>query len=179
MKKLVICIIFFIGLAQISLKAQEPLVCDTVIQAEGQTVSHIHDALQKIFVANFKDSRDVLQVNDADHLVARIYTPFVAKGYGMNGYTGVVSAIYDIRIREGRFKVNVSNFTHEAKKNPLGNKYQDKCTAGLIYVLYPENRQDKGIKKLYEQLVPFAVNWAKSWFDIFKIQSNSIDEDNW
>lgn len=97
---------------------EQPIQFDEVIKAEGKPVSEVYTTIKMWVATNFNSAQDVIQMDDAQNGI------MICKGafeYDHGG--GIAGAVMDgwvkytlqIQVRDGRYKVSIGNFTHEAK----------------------------------------------------------------
>lgn len=166
----------------------EPFAKDSVIQAQQLSKDQIYDALKRSFVTNFKDSRDVLQIDDPQNgrLMAKLHFPFKVGNFTWQALSGYISCVAEINIREGRFKVRLTDFIHEAASNPHGENARRQWCEGLIMSELPDEYKkgmlNKQHREAYKRLLPAVNDWSDVWFSILGSDVNNykpVEEEDW
>ncbi len=149
--------VLFLLLALISLNvmAQEkPIQCDSVIQAEGKNVSVLYPQIRAWAAMTFNSAQDVIQMEDANNGILICKGAFSYRAPGGMTYRcidGAVNYSLKIQIRDGRYKVTMSGFTHES----FDPSWKSTWSFGLITdreKFKPSGLQDK--------------RWLKTWPDL-------------
>ncbi len=179
--------IFLIGILSLCFSnlaiAQEPIVRDSVIQMQGMNPTQIYDGVKKWFVVSCVDARDVIQIDDPANgsIVGKLFFPFEIKNMTYAAGTGFVSVVVDIKIRDGRFKIKMSDFNHTST-HPT---YSEWWSMGFVREEVPEEWK-KGMKwkqkrEVYERLLPTIEEYIKNKFtslsDYLKTYTPSEEED--
>lgn len=114
------CLFMLLLMVSVCAMGQEkPLQCDTVIQASGKSVNEIYTEVKAWVATNFKSANHVIQMDDPDNgiLICKGNFEYNAPGgdlmYGV--LDGWVNFTLQVQVREGRYRVTMGNFTHEAK----------------------------------------------------------------
>lgn len=117
-----------------------PLVCDTVMQAPNLTADQIYNNVKIWFANNMRSANDVIQLDDISnkHLIGKANIDFKVNNMTWSNLTGVIRFTIDIAARDGRYRVKIFDFTHEA--------FRDGWTEGPVYVNGP-NPNVKGLRK--------------------------------
>lgn len=123
MKKGLLLLLMFVSMNVMG--QEKPLQCDTVIQAPGKSVSEIYTAARAWFATEFNSANDVIQMDDPEKgiLIGKGNFSYKAPG-GALTYSvldGIVKFTLQIQAREGRFRVTMGDFRHEAKPVPGGS----------------------------------------------------------
>ena len=120
------CLFILLMLISVNVMGQEePLQCDTVIQAPGKSVSEIYTSVKAWVATSFNSANDVIQMDDPDNgiLICKGNFKYDAPGgamtYGV--LDGWVNFTLQVQVREGRCRITMGNFTHEAKPVPGGS----------------------------------------------------------
>lgn len=160
MKK--ICLLLLSLIVISGVKAEEygqPLTVDEVIQAPGKTASEIYTSVKVWFANAMRSAQHVIQYDDAAtaHIIGKANMEFNVKGtyYMLSGH---IDFTIDVQARNGRFRVRMYDFMHEA--NP--NKYGDAWDEGRVYINGPSpearpmhGRQNAQMqKRALEMLLP-------------------------
>ena len=176
MKKILLIVML---LFSITVVAQEPLKFSEVIQVEGMSANDIFNTAKKWFVTHFKDANSVIQVDNPNDgiLVGKGNLPFVYKSLTWSNSSGCIWFIVDIKIKDGRFKMTVSDFRHESK----APQYAEGWSLGLIYDSYlPDYKHQH--KKIWDKVEPICVDEFPLLVSSIKefMKSNKVEEDdNW
>ena len=82
---------------------------------------------------NYQSAKNVIEIQDKDKglIILNALFDFKCSGLSSMHYSGVINYKMKIQIRDGRFKVSMWNFTHEAKKREQ--------TFGLLTTLKTRN----------------------------------------
>ena len=117
-----------------------PLVCDTVLQAQNLTADQIYSNVKTWFANNMRSANDVIQLDDQanKHIIGKSNLEFNVNNLTWGSLTGRIWFTIDIAARDGRYRVKLSDFNHEALR--------DGWTEGLVYVNGP-NPNVKGLRK--------------------------------
>lgn len=117
-----------------------PLACDTVMQAPNLTADQIYNNVKIWFANNMRSANDVIQLDDISnkHIIGKANIDFKVNNMTWSSLTGVIRFTIDIAARDGRYRVKISDFTHEA--------FRDGWTEGPVYVNGP-NPNVKGLRK--------------------------------
>lgn len=93
-----------------------PLVCDTVMQAPNLTADQIYNNVKIWFANNMRSANDVIQLDDISnkHLIGKANIDFKVNNMTWSNLTGVIRFTIDIAARDGRYRVKIFDFTHEA-----------------------------------------------------------------
>lgn len=136
MKK--ICLLLLSLIVISGVKAEEygqPLTVDEVIQAPGKTASEIYTSVKVWFANAMRSAQHVIQYDDAAtaHIIGKVSVPFEVGGMTWYMLSGHIDFTIDVQARDGRFRVRMYDFMHEA--NP--NKYGDAWDEGRVYINGP------------------------------------------
>lgn len=136
MKK--ICLLLLSLIVISGVKAEEygqPLTVDEVIQAPGKTTSEIYTSVKVWFANAMRSAQHVIQYDDAAtaHIIGKVSVPFEVGGMTWYMLSGHIDFTIDVQARDGRFRVRMYDFMHEA--NP--NKYGDAWDEGRVYINGP------------------------------------------
>lgn len=117
-----------------------PLECDTVLQAPDLTADQIYSNVKTWFANNMRSANNVIQLDDAAnrHIIGKANLEFKVNNMTWSNLTGSIWFTIDIAARDGRFRVKLSDFNHEALR--------DGWTEGPVYVNGP-NPNVKGLRK--------------------------------
>lgn len=127
MKK-VLFIIAMVAMVMVG-HAQKPLTYDYVIQKEGATAEQIYSALVDWIATSFKAvDGDFYRDKEEKMITKDVMFDFSANKLSLLCYSGKITYKLKFQCRDGRFKMEMTNFSHEV--NP-GNSQT--CILGLIY----------------------------------------------
>lgn len=160
MKKILLLAIF----ATIALSASSQAIFqrDSVIQAQHLTAEQIFDGVKNSFVSLFKHANDVIQIEDKEkgNIVGKFTFPLKIGNMTFGEGSGQVSAVIDVRIREGRFKVTLRDFIHTSNSR----QYSDWWSMGVVKETIPEEWQKGGkwVQKrgVYKSLLPACEEYS-------------------
>lgn len=185
MKKLLFLSIVSFFMAS-GLMAQEPISFEKVIQVDSVKKNDIYNGLKEWIGMNYRSAKSVIEVDDKE---AGLIIISPRKDYSIGKlqymcYDGTIKYTIKFQIKEGRFKVTITNFIHE---NDPGNKSQ--CQVGLITTSTEYDGQSSwGYKgpnnKIWLDVKAKSITIAnKLFFDVGQItfSSNKVDSktDNW
>lgn len=147
------------------LSAQERLSFDKVINTEGVDKQSLYVGVKEWFGMNFKSAKSVIEVDDKD---AALIIGNSNVEYGKSNilyacYTGWLKFSIKIQCRDGRFRVELTNFVHEIKK---GNS--SGCELGMLTTDedYGKGGLQKGSNnKIWKELKEKAQDIADLYFD--------------
>jgi len=128
MKKLLLMAIVSLFMCS-GLMAQEPISFEKVIKVDSIKSTIIYNGLKEWIGMNYRSAKAVIQVDDKE---AGLLIISPRKEYSISKlqylcYDGTIKYTVKFQIKEGRFKVTITNFIHE---NDPENKSQ--CQVGLI-----------------------------------------------
>ena len=119
------CLFLMLMMISMSVMGQEtPLQCDTVIQAQGKSVSEIYTTVKSWVATTFNSAQDVIQMDDPDNgiLICKGNFSYDAPGGVMSGVLdGWVHFTLQVQVRESRYRITMGQFAHEAKPVPGGS----------------------------------------------------------
>ncbi|GHT62989.1 hypothetical protein FACS189451_08760 [Bacteroidia bacterium] len=118
MKKVVLLFCVLFGISNFS-NAQEPLSFSKVIQTENISQDDVYNGVRTWFALAMKDANKVLVMDDknAGILVGNTNIKYSFGKFTYSAYDGFIDFVIQVNIREGRFKVEIKNFSHK-KSNP-------------------------------------------------------------
>jgi len=119
---------------------QDNIKFDSVIQADGKSLQQIIDASSTWVALNFKSANDVVQKKDkeAGLLIVKGNFQYTTENTLYSCYNGNINFTIIVTAREGRFKVELSDFEHNAVVNKS-------CSLGILTIA--KERQSKGMGK--------------------------------
>lgn len=152
MKKILILLVLAFS---ISAMAQEKeIVCDSVIQAQGKTVKEIYPLIKMWVSENFKSAKSVIQMDDPENGILICKGNFNYRGPGGATYRAIdgrVEFTLKVQVRDGRFRVTVSDFTHYSEDL----RWSDMWHMGLI-----TDREKYKMSGMQDS------RWKKTWPDL-------------
>lgn len=97
-------------------KAQDPLSFEKVITVDSVGKDKIYSVIKEWFALN-GNSKEALEVDDRSTgvIVANLSTEYFKSGFWYTSYTGYIFYKINIQVKDGRFKVTVTNFEHDTK----------------------------------------------------------------
>lgn len=177
MKKILFSLLLL--LCSLGTMAQESLKFSEVIQVEGMAAKDIYNTAKRWFVSTFKDANSVIQVDNPSDgiLTAKGNIPFEYKNLTWASSSGCVWFIIDIKVKDGRFKMTVSDFSHES----YAAKFAKEWSLGMIYNAYlPDYKHQH--KKIWDKVEPMCVEEFPVLVSSIKdfMKNNKVEEDdNW
>ena len=190
MKKIYLFIIYTFSIFSVShAQSVAPLSFEEVIKVnktnESDTTSkeQIYSAIIEWIGTNYQSAKTILEIQDKDNGLIILNALFDFKCTGLSGmhYSGVIKYKMKIQVRDGRFKVTIGNFTHEAKKREQ--------TFGLLTTL---ETRDKALVwgqplKLENKIWKDAKNTSKKYAENMFLRLSQINfnkasqknEDDW
>ena len=180
-KVLVLCMLFL----AVSIQAQEPLSFEKVIQADSIKKDAIYNGLKEWVGMSFKSAKNVIEMDDkeAGILLLRPVSDYKMKGLTYLGFEGYLKYTIKLNIKDGRFKVVITNFEHSV----LPGNCKD-CNLGLIttdeeypykYSFGAKGHMTKVWKDIKVKSELIALNYFE---EISKIKFKSTaagENDNW
>lgn len=170
MKK-VLLIPFLFLLVSIA-SAQEPIVFEKVFKADSVEKDVIFSKIKEYFALKYKSTK-YFKVEDRETgiLISNASFDFYKKGFAYTCYCGKIDFVLNIQIRDGRYKVTLSDFKH----SPNGM-----CGLGVITTGDLVGGTMSG--KKFD--VPVWIDLQKRTNEIGEIMLASFDninfkEDNW
>lgn len=117
-----------------------PLSCDTVIQVKDVSATQIYTSLRTWFADYMRSANSVIQLEDAtnNHLIGKCNFDFTVNNITWKSLTGVIRVTIDVAARDGRFRVKIYDFQHEA--------FMNGWSEGIVYTGGP-NPNISGIRK--------------------------------
>ena len=161
MKKVFLMLIVLISL---NCYSQEIIKYEKVITADSISKDNIFYGLKKWVATDFVSSKAVIEMADKDAglLVISPNSKYIYPGgYIYSGYNGYISYTVNIQIKDGRFKVIITNFTHKLTN---GNEIYG---LGLI-----TNSEDYP-----RQSYPGAKKYNNNVWDDLKIRTSVISDE--
>mgnify|MGYP003545391179 CR=1 FL=1 len=151
--------------------SQTPLTYSEVVQVDSITSKEeMFERARVWFATSFKDSKEVLQVSDKENgeLIGRGVIPFISNVFvGSSATKGLIS--FDVRIytKQGRYKYEITLFTHEGSSGSSQGIQYPAISFGIITT---DSLCPKG--KVSEDL--YNYKWQnKLWLDLKeKIQTD-------
>lgn len=152
--------------------AQEPIVFEKVFKVDSVEKDVVFSKLKEHFTLKFKSSK-FFKVEDRQTglLISTVRFEFQKKGFAYTCYNGNIDFIMNIQVRDGRYKVVLSEFKH------IPNGLCD-----LGYIKTGELTTGTMNGKKFD--IPVWVDLQKRTNEIAEIMLNSFDdinfkEDNW
>jgi len=103
-------------LCSLQLKAQEPLSFEQVITVDSVGKDKIYSVIKEWFALH-GNSKEALEVDDRSTgvIVANLSTDYFKSGFWYTSYTGYIFYKVNIQVRDGRYKITITNFEHDTK----------------------------------------------------------------
>ena len=126
----------------------EPYKLEKVIQADSLNKEIIYTIVSNWIATNYNSANDVIQLSDKESgsIICKATMKFGMGKLSYSCYDGYVDYTLSIYIKDGRYKVVLSNVIHENLP-----KNAPQCNLGLISDA--ENYTDKGMSKNYHNAV--------------------------
>lgn len=175
MKRILLIVLAFFPLF---IYSQERLSFSKVIQADSIDKTNIYLGVKEWFGLNFVSAKSVIDVDDKDAglIIGSGNTQF-SKSFVYACYSGWLYYTIKVQCRDGRYKVDITNFRHEIKR---GNS--SGCELGLLTTAekYNQGGTQKGANnKVWKELQVKAKDLADTFFDKFdNLDFSNIGEGN-
>lgn len=147
---ILVMLLFSIG----AMAQEKEIVCDSVVQAQGKTVNEIYPLIKMWVSENFKSAKSVIQMDDAENGILICKGNFEYKAPGGMTYRvidGRVDFTLKAQVRDGRYRVTVSGFTHQSDDV----RWSDTWSFGLI-----TDREKYKMNGMQDS------RWKKTWPDL-------------
>lgn len=175
MKKLLLMLMLTLSFGA---SAQVKYEVDTVLQAPGKSKQQIYNAL-KVWLADWmRDSKDVSRIEDENNgiLMGKCAVPFDVKGVQVRYLSGLINFSIRIDVREGRYKVRMYNWWHEAFKSKYWSVYE-------IYTTVPDGLKwnPRTVYRMFlPKFFPFAEELKRRTFSTMQEWiTNETTDDDW
>ena len=122
-------LLFLVLIININLFSQERLSFEKIITVDSVKQNQIHNTLKEWIGMNYVSAKNVTEIDDKDAGLI-IISPMKNYNFGKITYVcydGTIKYSIKIQIRDGRYKVVVTNFFHQVN---IGNGAA--CSLGLI-----------------------------------------------
>lgn len=179
MKKIIA--LFVVLVASLTAIAQDkPLSLSEVIQVEGKNQAQIYGGLREWVATTYVSGKAVTQMEDAatGTIILKANFPFKKSGV-YSAYTGKIDYTLKLQAKDGRYRVEMSNISHE---NKPGNASH--CSLGLITTAEKSgkggidkgshNKMWKEIKQKAAEEFVVLTSSLKSWNSF-----NAETEEDW
>lgn len=184
MKRVLFLIMAFVSL---NVMAQgRPIQCDSVIQAEGKDVSVLFTRIRAWAAMTYNSAQDVIQMEDSNNGILICKGAFSYRAPGGFTYRCIDGLVYyslKIQIRDGRYKVTMSGFSHKSTDPEYGSRW---CLGEITdrERYKPSGLQDKRWLKTWPDLQQKCVAYFKeivSSLSMATSENNAIidSEDDW
>lgn len=180
MRKLFIALfvsMFFV----VSAQEIKPISFSEVITVENKNKKEIYNGLRQWVYSTYNDGKAVTQMEDADAgiIILKAACPY-HKGGLYSAYEGYIEYMLKLQIKDGRYKVEMTNFTHEN----LPGRAAD-CSLGVITTAEKSGKggiNKAGHNKIWKEIKPECENIfgrvAGSLKEV-KDFSGSEEEEDW
>lgn len=176
MKKFLFFVMLFFSIV---VQAQNPIEYSEVIPAEGMTADQIYQSVRKWFVHKFRDAQSVIQVDNPGEatIIGKGCFPFEYKSLTWASSSGCIWCVVDVKAKDGRFKISVSDFRHESSA-----RQSSAWSIGLIYDAYlPDYKHQH--KKIWDKVYPLCQSnyqeLVESLRKFISENKESKQDDNW
>lgn len=157
-----------------------PLECDTVLQAPDLTADQIYTKVKTWFANNMRSANNVIKLDDAAnrHIIGKANLEFKVNNMTWSSLTGSIWFTIDIAARDGRFRIKLSDFKHEALRNGW--------TEGAVYVNGPNpnikglrKKQNSEMQKRAGKLCIENIAYIIASLQESMSENNSVDDGDW
>lgn len=158
--------------------AQEKLSYQTIIHADSIKKEIIYSGIKEWIGMNYQSAKAVIEVDDKESglLVINPVSTYTKSGFGYQCYAGYLKYSIKIEMKENKFRVIITNFTHESKNSSA-------CSIGLITTDedYTRGGMSKGANnKVWHDIKDKTQAIADDLFaSLSKISFKIKKEDNW
>ena len=122
--------------------SQEPMAFSEVIQQEGKSASDLYKVVKKWFAVTFVSAQDVIQYDDAgNEITGKARISYECKNLTWAASSGFISYMVDVRVRDGRLKVVISDFIHQSTDLRFGKEWSN----GVVFKELPTDEQLKAL----------------------------------
>lgn len=177
MKKFIIFLLF-----PFSVFAQEGLVFSQIFEAKGNPVEDIYSTLRIWLSKQYRTSESVFEVEDVSNGKIVVSSKFRYENKkSVRCHRGWISYSLAVDIKDGKFRVSISDIVHESYDGP-----QSSCSFGLIttsdkaretgLLISDLNRQYVKCKEFLDE---YFGELLDSFEDIMKESNNSGASDDW
>lgn len=165
MKRIIVMGVFL--LCWISVNAQEKIAYSKVIKADSISSEGIFVSIKEWLSMEFKKGNNAIELEDKE---AGLIVANTSSGYKKNGLSyvwteGFINYKINIQIREGRFKVTITNFQLKCKENNYGERI------GILTVAEESNYTGLGKKQcneVWNDMKTKVQGISESWFKSFE-----------
>jgi hypothetical protein len=181
MKKQIVIFSFLLINAMIAL-GQEPLSFSKVIKTDSVGRSMLYNNIKDWFVSSFNDAKAVIQIENKEDgiITGKAKERYSTNNLFCNCSDGYIDYLIKIMIKDNRYEVEVTNFTHS-----VGRGQSVSCELGLITTASIE--QIKGNagcnKKIWADLQDVCKSLANTIFISLEQKTKSLkiidDNSNW
>lgn len=155
--------------------AQNPLTYDYVIQKEGVTADQIYTALVDWIATSFKSvDGDFFRDKEEKMITKDVMYEFSTGKLRVICYDGSISYKLKFQCREGRFRVQMTNFEH---KNKPGNNAN--CVLGLIMDEPVRGANGKFDEEVWQMVKQTTDAEAARMQRIFEALNITATNDDW
>ena len=122
-------------------KGQNPFSYSTIIREDSLSAEQLYEATKNWFAHTFRDSKSVLEnENPGKELIGKGSVSIIFNGLSFKGLTGNINYTIDIQFRDGRLKLDLTNFTHTGQL--VGYKYN--TSMGIVLDSLPNDLKELG-----------------------------------
>lgn len=149
-----------------------------VINTDSVGKINIYNSIKEWVGLNFKSAKNVIQIDDKDAgmLILKGNMTYSFGGLTYMCYDGYVDYTINIKIKDNRYKVEISDFIHTVK---IGNSKS--CELGLVTTkeLYQESGFQKGYNnKVWKHLKYKSEFFSNQIFDELNKQTINVKNTN-
>ncbi len=185
MKKVMVLAVMAVLMISSLMAQNNKLSFEKVIKVDSIQKQFIYNGIKEWIGMNFVSSKNVIEVDDKDVgiIIINALTDYSMGKLRYLAYEGYLRYTIKLQIKDGRFKIEITNFTHQVNNSPsywsigiLSNseEFQGKCS-GMERSYF--NKVWNDLKQKSESLSVTIINE----FEKIHFESNENDNksDNW
>lgn len=161
------------------LNAQDKILYQKVIQADSMNKDQIYSSARSWFASTYGKADEVIQMSDKDAglIIGKGVFEYSYKGLSYKCYSGYVEYEIKVEIKDTRYRVQLSNFTHAVD---FGNN--PNCALGVLST--SEIYTDRGMSKKYHNKVWTDLklksdDYSKQIFSSIQNHTNKPKNSDW
>ncbi len=181
MKKILLVLV---SVMAINLYAQEPLSFSEVVQVEGISKGELYNRAKIWFAEVYKDAKEVIQVDDKESgkIIGKGTEPFTQSFMTSSAITkGGISYIIKVFLKDGRYKYEITDFTHSAHGGNFG-KYSLGLLTSQEDCPTPKKMAKKWSNKVWKDAKEQSEAFARVLIESLKenmSKQSAEEDDNW
>ncbi len=175
--------IFTLSLISLSLWSQNPISYSNVIESDITDTDQLFSLINEWFAMTYKSADDVLQMVDkeAKTIVGKGAIKYVGMGMAYACYEGYLRYTIRANVREGRYRIELSDFVHENLPS-----MSDLCNFGIItdadvYATtgLSKNYHNRAWNDMKSKIAEYSENIFTSLENFINNSSSSNTEEDW